>query len=86
MLRLARHRYGLLGSSTWSALGHPARLHSRTTIGTFVINRQVIGLDTTGLIYDVPVNEKVLELQGIAKSDIDNAFPDEHRFKGKIQS
>ena len=46
----------------------------------------LIGLDNTGLFYDVPVIEKVPELDAVDNEGIDDANPDGHCFEGKIGS
>ena len=83
-LRPTRQRPRLLGSSTSSALGCPARSTARL-IWTSVIPRFVIGIDNTDLFHDVPVTEKILFSRGSSKGT-DYAIPDGHRFKGKIMS
>ena len=66
-------------------IGTSGALQPTTELGTVVITKVSIGLDNTGLYYDIPVqNEKVLELEKKVTEVINNNINENSRFKGKI--
>ena len=66
-------------------LGTSGGLQSETALGTPVISAYAVGLDNTGLFYDVPTQDpQVLEIEKACKKAIDKVIPNESRFAHTI--
>ncbi|KAL7722450.1 Purine nucleoside phosphorylase [Entamoeba marina] len=66
-------------------VGTSGALENATTVGSSIITKYAIGLDNTGLFYDVKLSDPLAQkLEVDVKQKIDSAIPDNHRFKGKI--
>ncbi|EDR22835.1 purine nucleoside phosphorylase, putative [Entamoeba dispar SAW760] len=67
-------------------VGTSGAISKNTPIGTAIVTKYTVGLDNTGLFYDVKqVNKEALELEKEVTEKIDKAIPEGHRFKGKIR-
>lgn len=66
-------------------VGTSGAIQESTELGTSIITKYAIGLDNTGMYYDVPLNDKDAQTleQRIDKA-IDDAIPEGRRFKGRI--
>ncbi len=66
-------------------VGTSGGLQSDVELGALVITAYGVGLDNTGLFYDAPCHEGILEtLEDAVTRCIDGTIPDGARFKGKI--
>lgn len=66
-------------------LGTSGALQTTTELGTAIITKYAIGMDNTGMFYDVPyANEKTKQLEDLVIKRIDEAIPEKARFKGRI--
>ena len=65
-------------------VGTSGALQRDTKLGTPLIADYLIGLDNTGLFYDVPAPEGASQLEDRLKQVIDGATPLDRRFRGKI--
>ncbi|ELP93453.1 purine nucleoside phosphorylase, putative [Entamoeba invadens IP1] len=66
-------------------VGTSGALSIDTKLGTTILTKYAVGLDSTGLFYDIkPQNPKVTELENTIDRLLDEAIPDNRRFKGKI--
>ena len=67
-------------------LGTSGALQKSTELGTPIITKYSIGLDSTGLFYDIKTqNENVEKLEKLVKEKLDNATLDNVRFKDCIK-
>lgn len=56
-----------------------------TDLGTLIMTDYVVGMDNTGLFYDVPYQDKNCKmLEERVRAAIDATIPDNSRFKGKL--
>jgi len=66
-------------------VGTSGALQKKTPLGTIAITACAIGLDNSGLFYDIPVpNENAEDLERIVSQKIAAAIPMKRRFYGKI--
>ncbi len=64
--------------------GTSGGLQEQTTLGTCMIAKYAVGLDNTGLFYDVPETPLLRELEDLVYQAITEATPKDARFRGKI--
>ena len=68
-------------------IGTSGALQETTKLGTSIITKYSIGLDNTGLFYDIPAqSEEVLELEKIVDGLFNKAVSDSCRYKGCIHA
>nr|BAN37542.1 purine nucleoside phosphorylase, putative [Entamoeba histolytica] len=66
-------------------VGTSGAVQETTELGTSIITKYAIGLDNTGMYYDVALtNPFGIELEKIADSEINKAIPEGRRFKGRL--
>lgn len=66
-------------------VGTTGGLRKETPLGIPLITEYVMGMDSTGLHYNAPIpDEYCAKLEELVEPAINDAIPDEHRFKGKI--
>ncbi|KAL7714024.1 Purine nucleoside phosphorylase [Entamoeba marina] len=66
-------------------VGTSGAVQEETELGTSIITKYAIGLDNTGMYYDVPLkNEFAIQLEQLIDSEINSAIPEGNRFKGRL--
>ncbi|MEW6109960.1 MAG: nucleoside phosphorylase [Nitrospirota bacterium] len=66
-------------------VGTSGGIQPDTELGTLIITDYVIGLDNTGLFYDVPYTDNLCTLlEEKVRAHIDSGIQNDSRFKGKI--
>ena len=66
-------------------VGTSGGLQEDTELGTLIITEYAVGLDNTGLFYDVPLpDERCAQLERVVKDALEGVIPEDSRFRGKI--
>ena len=66
-------------------VGTSGGIHPSLPTGSLVISSYAIGLDNTGLYYDLPASDpKLLKIESAVQVALDSQMTDQMRFKGKI--
>jgi uridine phosphorylase len=66
-------------------VGTSGGISSDVPSGTLVISKYAVGLDSTGLYYDVPITDPIIpKLESTVHQALDTHLPNTSRFKGKI--
>lgn len=65
-------------------VGTSGGLQEGTALGTSMVAKYAVGLDNTGLFYNVPGTETLTELENLVYERITAATPESARFRGKI--
>lgn len=68
-------------------IGTSGALQEKTKLGTVIITKYAVGLDNTGLYYDIePQSEKDLELEKKVDELVNSGIKENHRRKGCVHS
>ena len=66
-------------------VGTSGAIQEDTKLGTPIICKYAIGLDNTGMYYDVKLTDKnAEELEKMIDKELNDSIPEGHRFKGRI--
>ncbi len=65
-------------------VGTSGAIQSGTVLGTPIVSRYAVGLDNTGLFYDVPSNPDIGALERSISSILESTCAPNARFRGKI--